>query len=63
MSGENIIFNDEKINKGNVFRNKKSFLTDDVIVNKILISEKNLLVITAHLNTSLDIMMMISLEL
>ena len=40
MSGKNIIFDDEKINKSNVYRNKKQFIIDDMDVNKILISKK-----------------------
>ena len=40
MSGKNIIFDDEKVNKSNFYRNKKPFIIDDMDVNKILISEK-----------------------
>ena len=40
MSGKNITFDDEKINKSNVYRNKKEFIIDDIDVNKILISKK-----------------------
>ena len=40
MSGKNIIFDDEKINKSNVYRNKKQFTIDDMDVNKTLISKK-----------------------
>ena len=40
MSGKNIIFDNEKINKSNVYRNKKRFIIDDMDVNKILISKK-----------------------
>ena len=62
MSGKNIIFNDEMINKSNFYRNKKSFIIDDIDVNKILISKKEPYGKKTHLNTLLDIMMMILLD-
>ena len=62
MSGKNIIFNDEMINKSNFYRNKKSFIIDDTDVNKILISKKEPYGKKTHLNTLLDIMMMILLD-
>ena len=40
MSGKNIIFDDEKINKSSFYKNKKLFNTYDIDVNKILISKK-----------------------
>ena len=40
MTGENIIFNNKKINKSNFYRNKKPFILDDLDVNKILVSIK-----------------------
>ena len=40
MSRKNIIFNDEKINKSNFYRNKKPFILDDIDVNKLLISKR-----------------------
>ena len=40
MSRKNIIFNDEKINKSNFYRNKKPFILDDIDVNKRLISKR-----------------------
>ena len=40
MSGKNLIFNDEKINKSYFYRNKKSFIIDDTDVNEKLISKK-----------------------
>ena len=40
MTGENIIFNNKKINKSNFYRNKKPFILDDLDVNKILVSKK-----------------------
>ena len=63
MSGNNVIFDDKNINKGNFYRNKILFQTDNSDVNKIHISEKasygkekkN------HLNTLLDIMTIMTL--
>ena len=40
MSGNNIIFDDEKINKSSYYKNKKPFNIYDIDVNKILISKK-----------------------
>ena len=40
MSGKNIIFNDNKINKSNFYKNKKLSKIDDIDVNEILISKK-----------------------
>ena len=64
MSKKNIIFDDKKINKSNFCKNKKLFNIYDIDVGKILISKNvNLMVKRAHLNTFLDIMMMMSLDL
>ena len=42
MSGENITFKDKKIKKNDFYKkkNKKIFNTDDIDVNKILVSKK-----------------------
>ena len=40
ISGKNIIFHDEKIKKSNFYKNKKLSKTDDLDVNKMLISKK-----------------------
>ena len=40
MNGKNIIFEDKKINKSNFSRNKKPFKTDDIDINKMLVSKK-----------------------
>ena len=40
MSGKNIIFNDEKINKSNFYQNKKLSEIDGIDVNIILVSKK-----------------------
>ena len=40
MSGDSIIFDDEKIKKSNFHKNNKLFKIDDIDVDKILISKK-----------------------
>ena len=55
MSGKSISFDDKKIYKSNFYKNKKLFNLNDIDVNKILVSKKNHMVQTIHLNTSLDI--------
>ena len=40
MSGKDIIFNDNKINKSNLYKNKKLFKIEDIDINKILVSKK-----------------------
>ena len=40
MSRKNIIFDDNKINKINFYKNKKLFKIDGIDANKILISKK-----------------------
>ena len=63
MIGKNINFDDEKIKKSEFYQ-KKAFQIDDVDVNKILVSKKELfgIVQRMHLNTLLDIMIMILLD-
>ena len=61
MSGKNIISNDQKINRSNFYKNKKLSKIDETDFDKILISKKNRIVQKIHLNTSLDIIMMVSL--
>ena len=39
MSEKNISFNDKKINKSNLYRNKKIFKIDDIDVNKTFVSK------------------------
>ena len=41
---------------------KKLFKTNDIDINKILVSKKNLFVKKAHSNTLLDIMVMMTLN-
>ena len=40
MSGKSIFFDGKKINKSNFYKNKKIFKTDDIDINKILVSRK-----------------------
>ena len=40
MSGNNVIFDDKNINKGNFYKNKILFQIDNSDVNKIHISKK-----------------------
>ena len=63
MIEKNINFDDEKIKKSEFYQ-KKAFQIDDVDVNKILVSKKELfgIVQRMHLNTLLDIMIMILLD-
>ena len=40
MSGKSINFEDKKINKSNIYKNKQLFSLNDIDVNKILVSRK-----------------------
>ena len=40
MTGENIYFSDKKIEKSELYKNKKVNSIDDIDVNKILVSKK-----------------------
>ena len=55
-------FEDIKINKSTFYKNKKLFNIHDVDVNKILFLKKNQMTQKIHLNTSVDIMMMMLLD-
>ena len=45
MSGKSINFDDKKVSKSNLYKNKRLFKVDDIDVKKILVSKKkNLLV-------------------
>ena len=62
-AGKNIIFDDEKIKKSNFYENKKLPEIDDIDANKMLISKKETYgKKKSHLNTSLGIIMMMSLD-
>ena len=60
MSGKSINFNDRKINKSNFYKSKKIFKIDNLDVNKILVSKKEPYGKKIHLNTLLDIMVIMS---
>ena len=62
MRRKSINFGDKKINKNNFYKNKKLFKIDEIDVNKILVSKKESYGKNIHLNTSLDIMMIMSLD-
>ena len=62
MSGKSINFENKKINKSNFYKNKKLLKIEDIDINKIAVSKKNHMVQKIHLNTLLDIMMMMSLD-
>ena len=61
MSVKNIIFDEKKISTSRFYKNKKPFNIYDINVSKTLISKKEHYGKKAHLNTLLDIMMMITL--
>ena len=61
MAENNIIFKDRNINKSIVYRSKRLFNTDDIDINEILISKKELYRKKVHLNTSLDMIIIIIL--
>ena len=62
MSGKNINFEDKKIKKSDFYKNKKINRIDDIDVNKILVSKKEPYGTKIHLNTLLDIMIMMLLD-
>ena len=60
MCGNNITFDDKKINKSNFYKSKKIFEINDIDVDKILILKDSDMLQTSQLNISLDIMLMVS---
>ena len=62
MNGKRIIFEDKKINKSTLYKNKKLFNIRDLDVNKILVSKKESYCTKIHLYTLLDIMMKMLLD-
>ena len=64
MSGNNINFDNKKIKISDFYKNKnkKIFNIDSIDVNKILVSKKYHMAKIIHLNTLLDIMIMILLD-
>ena len=61
MSGKSVNFGDKK-KKSNFYKNRNLFKTDEIDVNKILVSKKEPNGKKIHLNTAFDIMMMMSLN-
>ena len=59
MSGKSTSFDDKKINKSNFYKNKNLFSLNNIDVNKVSYGKKkkNHMVQKIHLNTSLDIIM------
>ena len=62
MTGKSINFDDKKIKKSDFYKNKKLNRIDGIDVNNILVTKKNHTAIKIHLNTLLDIMIMILLD-
>ena len=62
MSGRNINFDNKKNQKSDFYKNKKVFQIDDVDLKKILVSKKTISHKKTHLNTLLDIMIMMLLD-
>ena len=62
MSEKNINSEDKTIKKSDFYKNKKTNSIDDIDVNKILASKKNQTAQRIHLNTLLDIMIMMILD-
>ena len=62
MNQKNKIFDDEKINKSDFYRNKRLFKIYDIDVNKILVSKKEPCGKNVHLNTTYDMMIMTTLD-
>ena len=58
MIRKNINFADKKVNKRNVYKNKKLSKTDKIDDHKISVSKRESYGKKIHLTTSLDIMMM-----
>ena len=62
MSRKNINFDDKNINKSNVYKSKKSIKASDMDVAKILASKNKGFSRKVHLNTLLDIIIMMARE-
>ena len=61
MANKTINFEDTKINKRNFYKNKKLFNLHYLDVNNRLVCKKESYGSKIHLNTSMDIMMMVML--
>ena len=62
MSEKSINFGDKKIKKSTFYKNKKLFKIEEIDFDKILVSKKESYGTKINLNTSLDIMMTMSLD-
>ena len=62
MSEKSINFDNKNISKSSFYKNKKLFSLNDINVKKILVSKKESYGTKIHLNTSLDIMMVMLLD-
>ena len=62
MSRKKINFDYKILEKKDFYENKKVFNIDDIDVNKYQFLKKNQMAQRMHLNTSLDIMIMILLD-
>ena len=60
MSGNNITFDNRKINKSNFCKSKQILEIDDIDVDKVLVSKNSHMLQISQLNISLDIIMMMS---
>ena len=63
MSGKNINFDDENMNKSSFYKNRKIFNIFNIDVNKILICKNEPYGEKVHLNTLLNKMIIIALDL
>ena len=59
MSEKNVNFNDNEIRKSYFFKNKKINIIEEFDTNKILVSKKESYDTKSHLNSLLDIMIML----
>ena len=62
MGGKSVSFGGKNIKKCDFYKNKKIFKTDDIDIDKILVSKKEDYGVKSQLNTSLDIMITMSLD-
>ena len=62
MSGKNINFNDNENRKSYFYKNKKIDNLEEIDTNKILVLKKNHTLQKIHLNSLLDIMIMMLLD-
>ena len=62
MSGKKVNFDDKIIKKSDFYKNKKVFHVDDTDANKYQFLKKKHMAQRMHLNTLLDIMIIILLD-